>query len=304
MIVDPVQAMATLTELKKTTTATPLPTVIPTLPEYQEATDTGERTLWVVFVVMLVASIVFTGMAWNVAMSKRLYHVVTTLIVVFASISYFAMASGHGISYHRVVETHKNKHVPDTHTDILREVYWARYVDWSVTTPLLLLDLLLLAGASGGAIFIAIVADIIMILTGLFAAFGSEETPQKWGWYAIACIAYLVVLWQLIINGRATASAKGGKVGSFYAAIGGFTVIIWTIYPIVWGIADGSRNMSVDQEIIAYAVLDILAKPIFGAWLLFTHMSMPETNIDLGGFWAHGLGSEGSIRVGDDDEGA
>lgn len=72
----------------------------------------------------------------------------------------------------------------------------------------------------------------------------------------------------------------------------------------VWGIADGSRNMSVDQEIIAYAVLDILAKPVFGAWLLFTHISMPETNIDLGGFWAHGLGSEGSIRVGDDDEGA
>ena len=72
----------------------------------------------------------------------------------------------------------------------------------------------------------------------------------------------------------------------------------------VWGIADGSRTMSVDQEIIAYAVLDILAKPIFGAWLLFTHASIPETNVDLGGFWAHGFSSEGAIRVGDDDEGA
>ena len=156
----------------------------------------------------------------------------TTLIVVFASCSYFAMAAGHGIGFHHVVVTDQNNHVPDTHHDVFREVYWARYVDWSVTTPLLLLDLLLLAGAPGGAIFIAIIADLIMILTGLFAAFGSEDTPQKWGWYAIACVAYLVVLWQLIINGRATASAKGGKVGSFYAAIGGFTVIIWTIYPM------------------------------------------------------------------------
>lgn len=76
------------------------------------------------------------------------------------------------------------------HTGLLTHstVYWARYVDWSVTTPLLLLDLALLAGLSGGHIFIAVVADIIMILTGLFAAFGSEDTPQKWGWYAIACI--------------------------------------------------------------------------------------------------------------------
>lgn len=59
-----------------------------------------------------------------------------------------------------------------------------------------------------------------------------------------------------------------------------------------------------DEEIIAYAVLDILAKPVFGAWLLFTHASMPEAQVDVGGFWAHGLGGEGSIRVGDDDEGA
>jgi len=47
-----------------------------------------------------------------------------------------------------------------------------------------------------------------------------------------------------------------------------------------------------------------LAKPVFGAWLLFTHMSMPETNVEIGGFWSQGLGSEGQIRVGDDDEGA
>jgi hypothetical protein len=47
MIVDPVQAMASLTEFKKTTTTTaPLPTVTPLLPIYEEAGDTGERTLW------------------------------------------------------------------------------------------------------------------------------------------------------------------------------------------------------------------------------------------------------------------
>jgi len=302
MIVDPVEMLASVP--LATSSHTPLPTVVPSLPEYQKASETGERTLWVVFVVMLVATIVFTGMAWSVPISKRLYHVVTTMIVIFASLSYFAMAAGHGVSYHKTVVKEQHKHVPDTEKDIYRQVYWARYVDWSVTTPLLLLDLALLAGLNGGQIFITIVADIIMILTGLFAAFGSEDTPQKWGWYAIACIAYLVVIWMLVVHGRGAAQAKGGKVGNFFAAIGGFTLIIWTVYPIIWGIADGSRNMDVDEEIIAYAVLDILAKPIFGAWLLFTHSSIPETNVEVGGFWSQGLSGEGSIRVGDDDEGA
>jgi len=305
MIVDPVQAFATATSgLLATSSVAPLPTVVPSLPEYEKATDTGNRTLWVVTVVMAVSALVFSIMAWNIPQSKRLYHILTTFIVTFAALSYFAMASGHGISYHHTTEEQHHKHVPSTQHDIYRQVYWARYVDWTVTTPLLLLDLALLAGLPGANILIAIVADIIMVLTGLFASFGSEQTAQKWGWYTIACVAYLVVVWQLVFHGRNAAAAKGGKVGNFFAAIGGFTLIIWTVYPIVWGIADGSRNATVDQEIIAYAVLDILAKPIFGAWLLFTHQSIPETNIEIGGFWSEGLGNQGAIRVGDDDEGA
>ena len=142
------------------------------------------------------------------------------------------MATGHGVSYHHEVERESHKHVPDTHHDVYRQVFWARYVDWSITTPLLLLDLSLLAGLNGASILVAVVADVIMILTGLFAAFGSEDTPQKWGWYAIACVAYLVVIWQLVIHGRASAVARGGKVGGFYTAIAGFTLIIWTIYPM------------------------------------------------------------------------
>ena len=39
------------------------------------------------------------------------------MIVIFASMSYFAMATGNGISYHHVVETEQHKHVPDTHRD-------------------------------------------------------------------------------------------------------------------------------------------------------------------------------------------
>lgn len=59
--------------------------------------------------------------------------------------------------------------------------------------------------------------------------------------------------------------------------------------------------LNVDQEINAYAVLDVLAKPVFGAWLLITHSRLAETNVEIGGFWANGLSSEGTLRLGDDD---
>jgi bacteriorhodopsin len=311
MMIDPVEALlkGTTSLLVPSSTkgqpgATEFPTVVPDLPKFERAHENGTRTLWVVFVVMVLASALFTVMSWSVPISKRLYHVITTLITIIAAISYFGMATGAGFSFHHIRVREQHEHVPDTTKDVYRQVYWARYVDWSLTTPLLLLDLALLAGLNGGHIFIAIVADIIMILTGLFAAFGHEGNGSKWGWYAIACIAYLVIIWHLAVHGRAEAFAKGNKVAAFYSSIAGFTVLVWTAYPIVWGIADGSRMLSVDSEIIAYAVLDILAKPIFGLWLLVAHSRIAETNIELGGFWSHGLGSEGRIRVGDDDEGA
>ncbi|KAI4088693.1 MAG: hypothetical protein LQ348_006834 [Seirophora lacunosa] len=297
-MIDPVEAIK-----KHTSAAIPMPTVIPgNTPVYQEASATGERALWVVFVIMLLSSLAFYIMAFRVPVQKRLFHILTAFITTFATLSYYAMAIGDGVGSNKILIKHTQKHFPDTYDTVYREVYWARYVDWSVTTPLLLLDLCFLAGLNGASILVAIVADIIMILTGLFAAFQVDEAP-KWGWYAMACIAYIVVVYQVALNGRQTAKAKDQKTAAFYAAIGGFTLILWTVYPIIWGIADGSRNISVDGEIIAYAVLDILAKPVFGFWLLLTHDNFSST-ASIEGFWANGLGKEGTLRVGDDDEGA
>jgi len=252
---------------------------------------------------MVLASAAFAAMSWRLPLSRRLYHTITCTITIIAAVSYFGMATGHGTTYHHIRVTEHHKHVPNTHKDIYRQVYWARYVDWALTTPLLLLDLFFLAGTSGGHIIMAIIADIIMILTGLFAAYGSEHNPQKWGWYTIACIAFIFVVWHLVLNGGLAARAKSSGLGKFYGAISAYTIVIWLVYPIIWGVADGARILSVNQEIIAYAVLDILAKPVFGAWLLITHSRMSDVSLDVGGFWANGLNSEGRLRL-DDDEGA
>lgn len=67
----------------------------------------------------------------------------------------------------------------------------------------------------------------------------------------------------------------------------------------VWGIADGARITTVDGEIIAYAILDLLAKPVFGLWLLFTHdRNLVRSTLSLDGFWSEGLTGTGTVRVG------
>lgn len=305
-MIDPVDAFRTATSklLVPTTTATAtghyshtaLPTVVPDPPTYESVGELGKKTLWVVFVIMFLSSMAFYYLAWVTPVQKRLFHVLTAFITTFATISYFAMATGDGNSYSLTIEHTSNKHYPDVAEHIYRQVFWARYADWLVTTPLLLLDLAFLAGLNGANILVAIVADVLMVMLGLFAAFGTSE-GQKWAYYAMSCAAYLVIVFQLVVSGRQAVASKDNKTANLFASIGGFTLILWTLYPVVWGFGDGSRKWSVDVEIIAYAILDVMAKPVFGFWLLFAHGKAVSS---IEGFWANGLSNEGSVRL--DDE--
>jgi len=290
-------ATSSLLAPSPTSTVAPIPTVLPDNNIYEKVGEVGSKTLWVVFVLMFLSTLAFSYLTWRTPVQKRLFHIITTFITAFATLSYFAMATGSGNSFSHTIVKETHKHVPDTIEHVFRQVFWARYVDWSLTTPLLLLDLAFLAGLNGANILVTIVADLIMVLTGLFAAYGTGE-GQKWGWYAMGCAAYLVIVYQLVVPGRRAVMAKDSATAKLFGSIAGFTLILWTLYPVVWGISDGARKWSVDTEIIAYAVLDVLAKPVFGFWLLFAHGKAISS---LNGFWSHGLSSEGTVRLDDDD---
>ncbi|KAI0144012.1 opsin-1 [Hypoxylon sp. NC0597] len=280
------------------TSHTPLPTVIPDIPRvyHQTSSEVGHRTLWVVCVLMGLSSLAFYIMAMRAQVQKRFFHVITALVTTFGFLSYYAMATGDGITPHSYVAG-RSKH--GAITDIVeRDIYWARYVDWSLTTPILLLDLCLLAGLNGASILVTVVSDVIMILTGLFATLSRGEA-QGWGWYAFACIAYLNVIYQVGYKGRYAVSSKDNKTRAFFASISLFTLLLWTAYLIIWAVADGARRINVDGEIIAYAVLDVLAKAVFGFWFLLAHDRMARTLPSIDGFWSQGVPYDGSIRVGE-----
>lgn len=203
---------------------------------------------------MLISTAIFSLIGFRLPASKRLYHVVTTTIVATAAISYFAMASSahwplhcehHGS--HSQNNLNSFSFYPGTSTLVsgssshdnekpyweCRQVLWPRYADWAITTPLLLLDLCLLAGIDGAATTVAIVADLVMVLTGMFAALAARE-GVRWAWYAMACAAYLVIIYAVGVGGlrkqkgRATNSGVA-RVWSFLAV---WTLVVWTLYPM------------------------------------------------------------------------
>ncbi len=211
-------------QLTIATTATPT--------EYRTLGDDGHRTLWVIFAIMVASSGVFALFSWNVPIARRVYYVITTIITIIASLSYFAMASGQATAFSCISVKDHHNHVPNTYHDVCRQVFWARYVDWALTTPLLILDLCLLAGVDGAHSLMAIVADVIMVLSGMFAAFGKTGTAQHWGWYTIAIISYVFVIWHVGLHGTRMVSTKAASVKRLFSSLGLFTLILWTAYPM------------------------------------------------------------------------
>ena len=68
------------------------------------------------------------------------------------------MTSVEGWVYHSYPFHHQQYNV------ITRQLYWIRYVDWIITTPIILLVLMVIAGASCVEILFAAIADVVLIL--------------------------------------------------------------------------------------------------------------------------------------------
>ncbi|KAK6349849.1 hypothetical protein TWF696_006113 [Orbilia brochopaga] len=284
-----------------TSTAVPLPTVTHAPPQFEHITSEGHHALWVVFVLMLLSTIAFIVFSWKVAIPGRLLHQLMTYIALTSTISYYVMVTGGGWSFHPIWATEEHRHdIPDTHHLVLRQVFWVRYIDWLVTTPLILFALGALSGLSGSNILNTIVANVTMNLTGLFGAYTCRG-KYKPGWYAMSWVAFIAVVWNLASNARATAQRRGSA--KVYNPLAIYTIAVWIGYLVIWGVSDLSRTLSPDGEVIGFGILDLLAKPVFGLWLLFSYRKVREADVHVDGAWAEGFGHrEGLLRVGGERE--
>jgi bacteriorhodopsin len=215
----------------------------------EHITSKGVSWLQFVTIVMTVAFFVFVGAAVSRTGKNRANALCSYTIAGIAALSYLAMATQTGSVVINVGGAD-------------RQIFYARYIDWLFTTPLLLLDVLLLSGIAIGDLIWIVVADILMILTGLISALVTEG---QWVWFTIGCVAMLAVFYGLLGPGRQMAYGRSDTVGRSYTGLVVYLLVLWTLYPIVFALAEGTGKITPDKEVVLYGILDILAKVVFGA---------------------------------------
>ncbi|MBJ7470970.1 MAG: bacteriorhodopsin [Solirubrobacteraceae bacterium] len=212
-------------------------------------------------------------------LGRHAHHGVASILVCSIAASlYLLMAQGQG---DMIVS---NSQVAITPEGITQEgsaqfVYFARYIDWIVTTPLLLIGLLGIglvavndsaeaARERSGLVVGVIGADMLMILTGLFGALSLDD-GHKYTWFVVSCVFFVAVLAVIWGPVRKAAAAQGPATAALYGKLLGILTVLWLIYPVLWLLGtEGTGVISLDAEVAVFTVIDLLAKVGFGVVLV------------------------------------
>ena len=212
-------------------------------------TNHGSDWYWTVCAIMAVSTLVFMGLSFTKPRTHRLFHYITAAITLVAAIAYYSMAAGLGQTQ-VLVEFSGNNHQLG---DVTREFFYVRYIDWFVTTPLLLLDLLLTSGMPTPTIAITILMDEVMVVTGLVGAL--TPTSYKWGYWTFGTAAFLYVVYSLVFVGRTYAAALGPNPSRAFNSCGVLLIGVWFLYPIAWGLSEGGNVIHPDSEVCSIRFL-------------------------------------------------
>ncbi|TAQ86168.1 hypothetical protein B7494_g5509 [Chlorociboria aeruginascens] len=231
-------------------------------------TTHGSDIYWAFTAVMASCTLAFIALSFRIDPRNRVFHYITAAITLVASITYFTMASNLGYAA-ILVEFQRNNPVV---AGYYRQIFYVRYIDRFITTPLLLLDVLLSAGMPWPTILYTILMGEVMVVTSLVGALVASS--YKWGYFVFATVTLFFVAFNVCYVGSKHARALGAHIHRTYIMVSRWTIMLWFIYPIAWGLCEGGNIISPDSEAIFYGVLDFLTKPCFGALLLIGHRNI------------------------------
>jgi bacteriorhodopsin len=224
--------------------------------------------LWIGTIGMTLGTLAFIARGWSVRdPEQQRFYIITIFITAIASAAYFAMATGFGLT-----EVTVGGEVLD--------IYWARYADWLFTTPLLLLDLALLAGAKRNTIYTLIGLDVFMIGTGVVGALVASSAAIRIAWWGISTAALVFLLYFLVKALSEAADRQSPEVRSLTTTLRNMLIVLWIAYPIVWilGTEGTIGILPLYWETAAFMVLDLTAKVGFGLVLLRSHSVLDEAS--------------------------
>lgn len=205
--------------------------------------------LWIGFIGLSVGSIIFGLKAVGMRRKEGIeFPLQTFFITLWAAAMYLTMILGDTI----LIDFNGQ-----------REIFVGRYVDWLVTTPLLLLELGVVAGLRSQVILTAVGVDLLMIFTGIVATI--LGAPDNYIYYIIGTGFFLVILGLLFTEFSNSARRRNDKINKLFQTLRNVLILLWICYPIVTIIGpEGFRLIDIGFETALYTVLDLFAKVGFG----------------------------------------
>jgi bacteriorhodopsin len=200
-------------------------------------------TFFVGCMAMMAASVFFFFEMWNVDKKWRTSLLVSGLITFIAFVHYYYMRSYH-------FETGESP-------------TFFRYVDWTLTVPLMCVEFYLItkkAGAKISLLWKLIAASVIMLVTGYFGEAIYREQSVMWGVISGAAYFYIVYL---VWKGEVAELAQnaGPAVSKAVGVLFKFVLIGWAIYPLgyILGTPGGLFGMQlVSDATTAAAYMDVV----------------------------------------------
>ncbi len=205
---------------------------------------------WVYVLSMLTGSTIVFIMSRKPKGVPKIEYFISFFIPIWSAIAYMAMALGQGM------------------LEVENQIaYYSRYLDWVVTTPLLLLSLALVAmnnTKKDKILILSLVgADVIMVLCGLIGDLSSGI--NRYIWFFVGMIAFFIILWIIWVSLSKVAKSQGNELYKLYIFLAGYLTIFWIGYPTTWILGPSGLGI-VPQRIDTYlfVILPIFSKVGFG----------------------------------------
>ncbi|KAF8131928.1 hypothetical protein EV363DRAFT_1449630 [Boletus edulis] len=208
--------------------------------------------LWAVFAIMLISWLIILG--WTYSTRKtRVFHYIPLIVLSVATVAYFAMASDLGWT---LIRSEFDSHPT-------RQIWYVRYIQWFINAPLLLFAMLSFTHAATAQILTILFFSWFLVVNGLIGALVASS--YKWAFFVFGLFGLFFIWIQLlgVIPWQSNIFRQGEhfKPGFFIGAA--YISFMWMLYPICWGLSEGSNTISPTSEMVFYGILDILSGPVF-----------------------------------------
>ncbi len=159
-----------------------------------------------------------------------------------------------------------------------------RYVDWLLTVPLLVTELILVMRLPGNegtqkATRLAVLAAIMVVLG--YPGEISNVSSTRWLWWCLSMIPFLIIQFELFVGLKGSIEAQPANVRGLVSSARYITVVTWLFYPIVFtlpmlGLSGGGAIVGVQ---VGYSIADVLAKAAFGIFIYTIAVKKSESEL-------------------------